>query len=111
MRRLHRQADAARWHVSAERFGDALQRSAARAFAGGNATTAEIDRHLSSLHLADLALACACEDGHDPAWEHFVREMRPALYRAADALDSSGGARELADAIYADLFGLKTAGA
>ena len=111
MRRLHRQADAARWHVSAERFGDALQRSAARAVAGRDLTTAEIDRHLSSLHLADLALACACEDGHDPAWEHFVREMRPALYRAADALDPSGGARELADAIYADLFGVKTAGA
>jgi RNA polymerase sigma factor (sigma-70 family) len=31
--------------------------------------------------------------------------MRPALYRAADALDSTGGARDLADSLYADLFG------
>ena len=31
-------------------------------------------------------------------------EYRPVLYRAADALDPSGGARELADSIYADLY-------
>ncbi len=29
------------------------------------------------------------------------------LYRAADALDSTGRAREIADALYADLYGLK----
>jgi RNA polymerase sigma factor (sigma-70 family) len=29
------------------------------------------------------------------------------LYRAADAIDSTGRARELADALYADLYGLK----
>jgi RNA polymerase sigma factor (sigma-70 family) len=34
--------------------------------------------------------------------------MRPVLYRSADAIDSSGGARELADSIYADLFGLES---
>jgi len=33
-------------------------------------------------------------------------EYRPALYRAADALDPSGGARDLADSLYADLYGL-----
>ena len=88
--RLHRKADAARWGVSVARFAEALNASP------GNP---------ESLHVADLALACACADGHDPAWEHFIREYRPALYRAANALDPSGGARELADSIYADLFG------
>ena len=63
------------------------------------------DKYLRSLHLQDLALACACAAGHEAAWDHFVREVRPILYRAADALDSSGGARELADSIYADLYG------
>jgi len=111
VRRLHRQADAARWQLSADRFGEALRRSVAHAVAGRDASASDVERHVASLHLADLALACACEDGHDPAWEHFVREMRPALYRAADALDPSGGARDLADTIYADLFGLKTVGA
>jgi RNA polymerase sigma-70 factor (ECF subfamily) len=35
-----------------------------------------------------------------------VREFRPVLYRSADAIDPSGGARELADSLYADLYGL-----
>ncbi|HUK36609.1 MAG TPA: sigma-70 family RNA polymerase sigma factor [Vicinamibacterales bacterium] len=58
----------------------------------------------------DLALASACAAGNDAAWERFVREYRPVLYRAADALDSTGGARELADALYGDLYGLKQHG-
>src|SRR5215831_16568063 len=58
----------------------------------------------------DLALASACAAGDDAAWERFVREFRPVLYRAADALDSTGRARELADALYADLYGLKERG-
>ncbi len=36
-----------------------------------------------------------------------MREYRPVLYRSADAIDPGGGARELADSIYADLFGLQ----
>jgi RNA polymerase sigma-70 factor (ECF subfamily) len=32
--------------------------------------------------------------------------QRPLLYRAADALDPGGGARDLADSLYADLFGI-----
>jgi RNA polymerase sigma-70 factor (ECF subfamily) len=35
-----------------------------------------------------------------------VLEHRPLLYRGADALDRTGGARDLADSLYADLFGL-----
>ena len=67
-----------------------------------------MQRYLESLRLEDLALACACAAGHEAAWDHFVLEYRPVLYRAADALDPSGGARELADSLYADLFGLES---
>ncbi len=95
--RLYRKADAARWGVTPARFSEALA-------AGGT------ERDPSSLHLAYLALACACADGHEGAWEHFIREHRPVLYRAADAIDPSGGARDLADAIYADLFGVPKGG-
>ena len=52
----------------------------------------------------DLELARACAEGNAAAWDRFVTEFRPVLYRAADALDSSGGAREIADAIYGELF-------
>jgi RNA polymerase sigma-70 factor (ECF subfamily) len=105
--RLHREAQATRWHVSPAAFAEVLERSAAKAFAGRTPTPAQLDSYFSSLHLSDLALACACALGHDPAWDHFVAEFRPALYRAADAVDASGGAREVADALYAELFGLK----
>ena len=107
--RLYGQADAGRWRVSMDRFARALETSAERAFprtAPGDVDARELERYLSSLHLEDLALACACAAGDDQAWEHFVLEQRPHLYRAADALESGGGARDLADSLYADLFGL-----
>jgi RNA polymerase sigma-70 factor (ECF subfamily) len=69
-----------------------------------------VSRYLSSLHLDDLALACACVLGDAAAWDHFVLEMRPVLYRSADALDRSGAAREIADSLYADLYGIDQRG-
>lgn len=57
-------------------------------------------------HSADLELARSCADGDEHAWERFVREYRPLLYRAADALDRTQGAREIADSLYADLYGV-----
>jgi RNA polymerase sigma-70 factor (ECF subfamily) len=66
-----------------------------------------MERYLASLHIADLALGEACALGREPAWDHFVLQHRPVLYRAADALDPAGGARELADALYADLYGMR----
>jgi RNA polymerase sigma factor (sigma-70 family) len=54
----------------------------------------------------DLELARMCADGDEAAWDRFIREYRPILYRAADSLDATGGARDLADSLYADLYGL-----
>ena len=58
-------------------------------------------------HTADLELARLCAEGNEEAWERFVREYRSLLYRAADALDRTQGAREIADSLYADLYGLE----
>src|SRR5437773_1759964 len=63
--------------------------------------------HVDSSHAADLELARLCAAGDERAWERFVREYRPLLYRAADALDRTGGARDIADSLYADLYGLE----
>lgn len=104
--RLYRQAQGSRWHLPAISFTGTLLASADRTFAGRAPSARDIEQYLSSLHLEDLALACACTAGLEAAWEHFIREHRPVLYRAADALDSGGGARELADALYADLYGI-----
>jgi RNA polymerase sigma factor (sigma-70 family) len=96
--------------VTVARFTETLEASAARAFSDREASPQEIEGYLKSLRLEDLALACACAEGDDEAWEHFVREHRPGLYRAADAIAPGGGGRELADSLYADLFGLQAQG-
>ena len=106
--RLYRQANAGRWQVPVDHFTAALEASAAKAFAGRTPSARDLERYLDSLRLEELALACACAAGHDAAWDHFVLEYRPVLYRAADAMDPGGGARELADSLYGDLFGLQT---
>lgn len=105
-RRLHRDARAERWGVDPAQFAATLERCLVR---GGSApgSPREAARAARALHLEDLALACGCIAGHEGAWDHFVRELRPVLYRAADALDPGGGAREIADSLYADLFGLR----
>jgi RNA polymerase sigma-70 factor (ECF subfamily) len=108
--RLYRAAKADRWHLPEAAFTAALETSCAKALAGADPVPREVERYLTSLHLEDLALACACALGDNAAWDHFVLEMRPALYRAADALDRSGGARELADSLYADLYGVDERG-
>jgi RNA polymerase sigma factor (sigma-70 family) len=108
--RLHRDAGCVRWRVTVGRFAEALEASAARAFADREVSAPELDAYLKSLRLEDLALACACADGDDEAWDHFVREHRPGLYRAAAAIAPGGGGRELADSLYADLFGLQPQG-
>ena len=105
--RLYRKSDAGRWKVPAEVLSNALERGAEKAFAGRSPSEAELDRYFDSLHLSDLALACACAIGRNEAWDHFVRAFRPGMYRAADAIDPSGGAREIAEALYAELFGLR----
>ncbi|HJR59937.1 MAG TPA: sigma-70 family RNA polymerase sigma factor [Vicinamibacterales bacterium] len=107
---LLRKAGAERWALSHDEFAEALAASVGHAFAAGEPTRRELDRYLAGLHVADLALACACALGREAAWDYFVLEHRPILYRAADALDPTGGARELADSLYADLYGMKHAG-
>jgi RNA polymerase sigma-70 factor, ECF subfamily len=106
VRRLLIQAQGARWGVDADAFATALNASAAKAFADATPSASELRRYLEALHLEDLALACGCAAGSDVAWDHFVLTLRPVLYRAADAIDPTGNARELADSLYADLYGL-----
>jgi RNA polymerase sigma-70 factor (ECF subfamily) len=105
--RVYDRARAARWALSPDTFAETLDRSARHAFAGATPAPSAVERYVESLHLEDLALATACAAGIDAAWEHFIQEHRPALYRAAAAIDRAGGGRELADSLYADLFGLR----
>ncbi len=97
---------AGEWGLSRDAFHDALEASIAKAFAGRESGPSDVERYVQSLHLGDLALAAACGAGLSRAWDHFIREYRPVLYRAADAIDRTGTARELADSLYGELYGL-----
>jgi RNA polymerase sigma-70 factor (ECF subfamily) len=108
--RLYREARGDRWRLPRAAFVYALETSCRKAFPDRDPAPRELSHYLSSLHLEDLALACACAEGHADAWDHFVLEMRPHLYRASDALDASGAVRDLADSLYADLYGMNERG-
>ena len=110
VRELHRQSGAERWSVSEEVLREAIERSVASRFRDAQGSRGEIARYLDSLQIADLALACGCACGDERAWDHFIREFRPLLYRVADALAPGGPGREIADSLYADLYGLEERG-
>lgn len=107
--RLYTSSGAELWGVSLDVFREALLASLAHRFPDG-ADQASLDEYLESLHTEDLALAAACRLGCEPAWEHFVLTLRPALYAAARTIAGDEG-RELADSLYAELFGVSPTGA
>lgn len=102
-------AGAERWGLSRVRLAEALDRAVRARFGDATPTAAAVQAFIASLHLADLALACACAAGDGAAWDHFVLTYRPDLYRAARAMAGDGDGRELADSLYAVLFGLTEA--
>jgi RNA polymerase sigma-70 factor len=103
--RLCKRASAARWNVSDESLRDTAWRGAR---AAGVLDRAGIDSFLDALHAEDLGLAIACQAGESAPWEHFITSFRPALYAAARAIagDDARG-RELADSMWADMYGLE----
>jgi len=61
-----------------------------------------------SLHLADLALAHACALGRESAWEIFVARFRAFLVRTATSITGSSSlGQDLADSLYAELYGIR----
>jgi RNA polymerase sigma-70 factor (ECF subfamily) len=61
------------------------------------------------LCLGDLVLARACAAGNERAWDYFIARHRQPLIRAAIAITGSETlGRDLADQLYAELYGLNT---
>ena len=94
------------WNLTREQFAHVLERSAAHRFKDAPSSDKTIEAYLRTLHVSDLALALACSAGNSAAWEFFLTQFRPELYRAARAIAGDANARELADSLYADLYGL-----
>jgi RNA polymerase sigma-70 factor (ECF subfamily) len=74
---------------------------------GAAATPAQIGSFWRTLQLHDLALAHACALGRDAAWQQFIARFREPLTQAATGITGSAAlGQELADSLYAELFGL-----
>lgn len=72
----------------------------------------DIDHFLTALHLDELILTRACAAGNESAWEHFLTRYRATLYGAAYKIArDEATARELADSLYAELYGISEKGA
>jgi RNA polymerase sigma-70 factor len=109
--RLHSLSNAAAWRVSRTSFAAALWRSFDRRFGADSnpVTRVEAVRFLDSLHAADLALAIGCRDGDASAWRHLVSTYRAPIDAFARAvLGNSSRASEIADSLWADLYGLRS---
>jgi RNA polymerase sigma-70 factor len=111
---LHAEAMCARWGLSQEAFAESLRRSAGKRFGGAPPDPSEVEVYLKSLHLEDLALACACSEGIEKAWEFFIAHFRQDLRNAASAMLRGSGraddarAEELADSLHAELYGVRS---
>jgi RNA polymerase sigma-70 factor len=113
---LHAEAMCARWGLAQETFAECLRRSAEKRFGGTQPGPREVEIYLKSLHLEDLALACACSEGIETAWEFFMAHFRQDLRLAASAMLRGSGraddarAEELADSLHAELYGVRSGG-
>jgi RNA polymerase sigma-70 factor (ECF subfamily) len=59
------------------------------------------------LRIEELVLARACSAGHEAAWDAFLARYRDEMHRAAVQIARDEGVgRELADGLYAELYGL-----
>lgn len=93
--------------ISEEEFAGILQ-EICRRYLGPNATAQEQARFCRSLQLEDLALARGCAKGNERAWERFMARYKTGLNEAALAIvKEQSRARELADSLYAELFGTR----
>jgi len=69
----------------------------------------ELRAFFLSLRVDELALARACAAGSNSAWEIFLIRYREKLYLSALRIArEDSAARELADTLYADLYGTNT---
>lgn len=110
VRSLYEVSRASEWSLTRTQFAAALERSVCKRFSESTISQESLDEYLETLHVDDLVLASACLEGSEAAWEHFVQTYRGYLRASAGSIakGSRAGtdARELADSLFAELFGL-----
>ncbi len=103
---LHAKSGCEKFGLTRERLGSILCEVGAK-----QPATAEPELRIFflSLRVDELALARACAAGSNSAWEIFLTRYREKLYLSALRIArEDSAARELADTLYADLYGTTT---
>jgi len=105
---LYQKSRGAEFGLTREAFEIVLQEVLEK-YLPANAPRSGVQDLCTSLRVEELALARACAAGHERAWEIFLTRYRAKLYDIAGYIaKESSAARELADSIYADLYGTTT---
>jgi RNA polymerase sigma-70 factor (ECF subfamily) len=118
---LYERSGAAAYDVSAEQFAaildeilrkylfqNSVQNSAQNSAANSSDVSAEQKATFcAALRLEELALARACAAGNERAWQDFITRYRQKLHSMALHITRDGAhAAELADSLFADLYGV-----
>ena len=103
---LHSRAGCEKVGLTRESFGVILCEVGTK---HGAASDSEARTFILSLRVDELALARACAAGNNSAWEIFLTRFREKLYLSALRIArEDSAARDLADTLYADLYGTTT---
>jgi len=101
---------AGEWGISREVFAKILSSVGAK-YLPAASRPGEAVAFFEALRLEELALARGCALGHERAWEVFLTRYREKLFEMALGIAREAAtARELADSLYADLYGVNLRG-
>jgi RNA polymerase sigma-70 factor (ECF subfamily) len=102
---LYAKSTAQKYDLRADEFRDILLGIRTK-YLPAEANPAQVRELYVGLRVEELALARACAAGHERAWEVFMHRYREKLYDVAGFITKeTSSARELADSLYADLYG------
>src|ERR1017187_9728541 len=115
---LYERSGAAAYGVSVEQFAAILDEILRKYFSQNsahdsdpNSAPASAERKVdfcAGLRLEELALARACAAGNERAWQDFISRYRQRLHgMALHITRDAAHAAELADSLFADLYGVK----
>ena len=102
---LYQRSGAAAYGISAGQFAAILEEIQRKYLP--DASIDQAAEFCANLRLEELALARACAAGHERAWQDFISRYRHKLHSMALHITrDSEHASELADSLFADLYGL-----
>jgi RNA polymerase sigma-70 factor, ECF subfamily len=105
---LHAKSACEKIGLTRESFAEILGNVATKYLPVG-ASQGEVHTFLLTLRVDELALARACAAGNNSAWEVFLTRYREKLYLSALRIArEDSAARDLADSLYAELYGTTT---